>query len=44
MKIERSLTNDVFEWLPNELEVGSYHSWIVSKENFPDGFGNYCRR
>jgi len=28
--------NDVFKSLPNELEVGRYHSWIVSKENFPD--------
>lgn len=28
--------NDVFGSLPNELEVGRYHSWIVSKENFPD--------
>lgn len=28
--------NDVFKSLPNEIEVGRYHSWIVSKENFPD--------
>ena len=28
--------NDVFNSLPNELEAGRYHSWIVSKENFPD--------
>jgi anthranilate synthase component 2 len=28
--------NDVFKSLPNELEVGRYHSWIVDKENFPD--------
>ncbi|MEO8764583.1 MAG: aminodeoxychorismate/anthranilate synthase component II [Ginsengibacter sp.] len=27
--------NDVFDSLPGELEVGRYHSWIVSKENFP---------
>ena len=27
--------NDVFNSLDNELEVGRYHSWIVSKENFP---------
>ena len=34
---ERTLSdNDVFNSLPNELEVGRYHSWIVSKENFPD--------
>jgi len=28
--------NDIFKSLPNELEVGRYHSWIVSKENFPE--------
>lgn len=28
--------NDVFNNLPEEIEVGRYHSWIVSKENFPD--------
>ena len=28
--------NDVFKSLPDEIEVGRYHSWIVSKENFPD--------
>ncbi len=27
--------NDVFNNLPGEIEVGRYHSWIVSKENFP---------
>jgi anthranilate synthase component II len=27
--------NDIFKSLPNELEVGRYHSWIVNKENFP---------
>jgi len=27
--------NDVFNSLPSELEVGRYHSWIVSDENFP---------
>jgi anthranilate synthase component 2 len=25
----------LFEGLPNELEVGRYHSWVVSKEDFP---------
>jgi anthranilate synthase component 2 len=29
------LENDIFKDLPNELEAGRYHSWIVSKENFP---------
>ena len=27
--------NDVFNSLDGELEVGRYHSWIVSKEDFP---------
>jgi len=31
-----SSENDIFKSLPNELEVGRYHSWIVSKENFPE--------
>ncbi|MEO8823030.1 MAG: aminodeoxychorismate/anthranilate synthase component II [Ginsengibacter sp.] len=28
--------NDIFKNLPNELEAGRYHSWIVDKENFPE--------
>ncbi len=27
----------LFESLPNEFEVGRYHSWIVSDDNFPAG-------
>lgn len=27
--------NDVFKSLPNEIEAGRYHSWIVSREDFP---------
>ena len=27
--------NDLFEGLPEELEVGRYHSWVVSEEGFP---------
>lgn len=27
--------NDLFNDLPDEMEVGRYHSWIVSEENFP---------
>lgn len=27
--------NDLFEGLPNEINVGRYHSWIVSKESLP---------
>ncbi len=26
----------LFEGLPDEIEVGRYHSWIVSDEGFPD--------
>jgi anthranilate synthase component 2 len=32
----RQVGNDLFEGLPQEIEVGRYHSWIVSDENFPD--------
>lgn len=36
VKQNRTLTdNDVFKSLPNELEVGRYHSWIVANEDFP---------
>jgi len=28
--------NDVFKSLPNELEVGRYHSWVLSHEHFPE--------
>ena len=27
--------NDLFKSLPTQLEVGRYHSWIVSRNNFP---------
>lgn len=27
---------DLFEGLPEEIEVGRYHSWVVSKEGFPN--------
>lgn len=34
---ERKLSeNDIFKSLPTELEAGRYHSWIVSRKNFPD--------
>ncbi len=26
----------LFKGLPSEIEVGRYHSWIVSEENFPE--------
>jgi anthranilate synthase component 2 len=33
---ESEVISPLFQGLPNELEVGRYHSWVVSKENFPD--------
>ncbi len=32
----RSGARGLFEGLPAELEVGRYHSWILSKEGLPD--------
>ena len=32
---ESGVRSPLFQGLPNELEVGRYHSWVVSKENFP---------
>jgi anthranilate synthase component 2 len=26
----------IFEGLPSKIEVGRYHSWVISDENFPD--------
>lgn len=34
-KKRSSAENDIFKSLPDELEVGRYHSWIVSHEDFP---------
>lgn len=28
--------NDLFAGLPDEFEVGRYHSWVVSNEGFPE--------
>lgn len=28
--------NDLFEGLPDEIEVGRYHSWVISEEGFPE--------
>ncbi len=33
--LRTTFKNDVFTSLDDELEVGRYHSWIVSKDNFP---------
>ena len=32
---QSKIKNDVFKELPGTIEVGRYHSWVVSKENFP---------
>ncbi len=33
---ERTIcANDVFKSLPNEVEAGRYHSWVVDKNDFP---------
>jgi anthranilate synthase component II len=32
LKVKSSL----FDGLPDEIEVGRYHSWVVSKDNFPE--------
>jgi len=36
MAIGSRVKSFLFEGLPEELEVGRYHSWVVSKEDFPD--------
>lgn len=28
-------SNDLFKSLPEEIEVGRYHSWVVKKDDFP---------
>lgn len=28
--------SSLFEGLPDSFEVGRYHSWVISEENFPD--------
>ena len=33
---EALFENDIiFDTLPNEIEVGRYHSWVLSNDNFP---------
>ena len=37
IKSERSkVKHDLFEDLPQEFEVGRYHSWVIDRNNFPD--------
>lgn len=33
---ESGVRSPLFDGLPDRIEVGRYHSWIVSDENFPD--------
>lgn len=33
---ESGVRSSLFEGLPDNIEVGRYHSWIVSDENFPE--------
>ena len=38
IKVEDARTkvsNDIFKSLPEEIEVGRYHSWVVNKTDFP---------
>jgi len=28
--------SELFKGLPDKIEVGRYHSWVVSDENFPE--------
>ncbi len=29
-------SNPLFDGLPNEIEVGRYHSWVIDNNNFPE--------
>jgi anthranilate synthase component II len=31
----KKASNDLYEGLPKQMEVGRYHSWVVSEEGFP---------
>jgi anthranilate synthase component II len=33
---ESGVRSRLFDGLPDELEVGRYHSWVISDKNFPD--------
>lgn len=35
VKISSSVRNGLFKDLPEEIEAGRYHSWVVSDEGFP---------
>jgi anthranilate synthase component 2 len=35
VRLEGNVRNGLFQGLPDVIEVGRYHSWVVSDENFP---------
>jgi anthranilate synthase component II len=36
-KVTQTVSDEsLFNTLPNEFEVGRYHSWVVNQENFPE--------
>ncbi len=36
VKIDKTKKSQLFEGLPETVEVGRYHSWIIAEENFPE--------
>lgn len=36
LPVATGMAADLFEGLPDELEVGRYHSWIIADKNFPE--------
>ena len=36
VQVDGKIKSPLFDGLPYEIEVGRYHSWIVSEENFPE--------
>jgi anthranilate synthase component 2 len=34
--LKHEASHDLFEGLPDEIEVGRYHSWIVNENDFPN--------
>lgn len=34
-KVTKTEEDSIYKELPDEFEVGRYHSWVVAKENFP---------
>ncbi|MEO5946804.1 MAG: aminodeoxychorismate/anthranilate synthase component II [Chitinophagaceae bacterium] len=36
IQIDRKVKSDLFIELPDTIEVGRYHSWIINEKDFPD--------